>query len=89
MPPVTATTAAASSLVIVLFWQAVELWAHLSSNPALLKQRRPLLEVAYCAVSPDEETTLPPLELLDVDVVLTVTGPTLRVETSEALEVLK
>ncbi|MDA9655659.1 hypothetical protein N9S94_01445 [Candidatus Actinomarina] len=47
------------------------------------------MEVAYCAVSPEEVTTLPPLEVVVVEVVFTVTGPTFKVETSEALEVLK
>ena len=46
------------------------------------------MEVAYCAVSPEEVTTLPPLEVV-VEVVFTVTGPTFKVEISEALEVLK
>ena len=61
----------------------------MSSKPALLKYSNPLVDVAYCAVSPEEDTTLPPEELLEDVEVLTVTGPTARVETSDALEVLK
>ena len=73
---------------MLLAWHAVEVSVQLYNVPDLDKMFKPFVDVAYWGVSPV-------VELVDVELLLvlldelTVTGPIFKLDTSEALVVLK
>ena len=73
------TIAAASSLVIVLAWQALDVSLQLFKRPDFERMFNPLVEVAYCGISPVELEDV----VVVVLVVFAVTGPTFKFETSD------